>query len=95
MGEVEPEEQVVGEKGTAPYCSDPISLLCLLYNSVHHIPWSYPKSTLMQVSLSPAFPKFALHHLAFTKDLHYYLFSLTEKYPKWIFTFMKKDEKRK
>ena len=46
------------------------------------------RSICVQVSL--AFPKFSLCHFAFTKDLHLYLFSLTNRNPKRIFTFTEK-----
>ena len=42
---------------------------------------------------SPAFPKFALRRFAFTKDLHQYLFLLTERNPKKTFAFTKKWRK--
>lgn len=32
-----------------------------------------------KVQISPAFPKFALHRFTFTKDLHWYLFSLIKE----------------
>lgn len=38
----------------------------------------------------PAFPKFALCHFAFTKDLYQSLFLLTERNPKKTFAFTKK-----
>lgn len=43
--------------------------------------------------VSPAFPQFGLHHFTFMKDLHYYLFSLTERSQK-IFAFTKIRQKR-
>lgn len=43
----------------------------------------------------PTFWKFALCHFAFTKDLRYYLFSLTKSSLKSIFTFTIKGEKQK
>lgn len=43
------------------------------------------------VQVSPTFPKFSLCHFAFTKDLRLYLFSLTNRNPKRIFTFTEKS----
>lgn len=47
----------------------------------------------IQLQISPAFQKFELHHLAFTKDLHYSLFSLTERNPRRILVLWKKKVK--
>lgn len=47
----------------------------------------------LQVSL--AFQKFVLHHFAFMKDLHWYLFLLNERNPKRIFVFTEKGKKCK
>lgn len=43
----------------------------------------------------PAFPKFSLCHFTFTKDLHEYLFLLTETNLKMIFTYRKKVKNEK
>lgn len=47
------------------------------------------------VQTSPPFQKSTFHHSAFRKDLHYYLFSLTQRNPKRIFYFTKKGRKAK
>lgn len=47
------------------------------------------------VQTSPPFQKSTFHHSAFRKDLHYYLFSLTQRNPKRIFYFTKKGWKAK
>lgn len=50
---------------------------------------------LIEIQLSSAFGKFMLRHFAFTKDLHSYLFSLSERNSKRILVFTKKGEKWK
>lgn len=47
------------------------------------------------VQVSPGFQKFTLSHLAFTRDLPTFGFSLTQRNPKRIFTFKNKGAKWK
>ena len=54
----------------------------------YKIEFVYGLNMIIQVSLT--FQKFALQHFTFMKDLHKYLFSLTARNPKRIFTFTKK-----
>lgn len=49
----------------------------------------------MMYTSIPAFPKFSLCHFTFTKDLHEYLFLLTETNLKMIFTYRKKVKNEK
>lgn len=46
----------------------------------------------LELQVAHGFWKFALYHFAFTKDLHEYLFSLTERNPKRVFAFIRKSE---
>ena len=57
----------------------------------HHGPcpqWAY------NVQVSPTFWEFALHHFTFIKDLHSYLFLLTKRNLRKIFTLRKREESK-
>lgn len=55
---------------------------------------TFRKSSSTQTGI-PRFRKSVLYHTTFTEDLHQYLFLLTKRNLKRIFTFTKKGEKQK
>lgn len=71
--------------------SSNLSLLCCHMT----FPFVYINSSPSKQTGVPGFQMFTLLNFTFMKDLHWYLFSLSERNLKRIFTFMKKRQKEK